>query len=76
MDTGLRKVTELLRLQVEHINFDDSPVFFNIGSKDIEVLPNHLLVVRGATKRAVLGLPILTPFARLYHPITFAAGPR
>ena len=51
IDTGMRKVTELLRLQVEHINFGDSPVFFSIGSKDVEVLPNHLLVVKSKNKR-------------------------
>ena len=51
VDTGMRKVTELLRLQIEHINFGDSPVFFGIGSKDVEVLPNHLLVVKSKNKR-------------------------
>lgn len=51
VDTGMRKVTELLRLQVEHCNFGDSAVFFNIGGKDVEVLPNHLLVVKGKNKR-------------------------
>lgn len=39
IDTGMRKVTELLRLQIEHVNLGDSPVFFNIGSKDVELLP-------------------------------------
>lgn len=51
VDTGMRKVTELLRLQIEHVNFGESPLFFNIGGKDVEVRPNHLLVVKSKNKR-------------------------
>lgn len=51
VDTGMRKTTELLRLQIEHCNFGDSPVFFNISGKDVEVLPDHLLVVKSKNKR-------------------------
>jgi len=39
VDTGMRKTTELLRLRIEHVNFGDSPAFFNISGKDVEVLP-------------------------------------
>jgi len=51
VDTGMRKTTELLRLQIEHINFGDSPVFFNINGKDVEVLPDHLLVIKSKNKK-------------------------
>ena len=51
LDTGMRKVTELLRLRVEHVNFGDAPVFFNISGRDVEVPPGHLLVVKSKNKR-------------------------
>lgn len=51
VDTGMRKTTDLLRLQIEHVNFGDSPVFFNINGKDVEVMPNHLLVVKSKNKK-------------------------
>ena len=51
VDTGMRKTTELLRLQIEHVNFSDSPFFFNINGKDVEVLPDHLLVVKSKNKK-------------------------
>jgi integrase len=31
IDTGMRKISELLRLRVEHCNFGGAPVFFNIN---------------------------------------------
>lgn len=51
VDTGMRKTAELLRLQIEHVNFSDSPVFFNINGKDVEVLPDHLLVIKSKNKQ-------------------------
>ena len=51
VDTGMREITELLSLLIEHCNFGDSPVFFNIRGRDVEVLPGHLLVVKSKNKR-------------------------
>ena len=51
VDTGMREITELLSLRIEHSNFGDSPVFFNIRGRDVEVLPGHLLVVKSKNKR-------------------------
>jgi integrase len=51
IDTGMRVNSELLRLQIEHCNFGVSPMFFNINGRDIEVKPNHLLVVKSKNKR-------------------------
>lgn len=48
---GMREMTELLSLQIEHVNFGDSPVFFNTGSKDVEVLSERLLVVKSKNKK-------------------------
>ncbi|MEA2176638.1 MAG: hypothetical protein QOD00_4230 [Blastocatellia bacterium] len=51
IDTGMRVNSELLSLQVEHCNFGSSPMFFNISGRDIEVLPDHLLVVKSKNRR-------------------------
>jgi len=45
LDTGLRK-GELCRLEVGHVNLSQTPRFFMIGNKRIEVMPNELLVTR------------------------------
>jgi integrase len=49
--TGMRKISELLRLRVEHCNFGAVPVFFNINGRDVEVLPDHLLVEKSENRR-------------------------
>jgi integrase len=51
IDTGMRKITELLGLRIEHCNFGDNPVFFNINGRDIEVRPNHVLVEKTKNKK-------------------------
>jgi integrase len=51
IDTGMRKISELLRLRIEHCNFGDAPVFFNINGRDVEVLPGHLLVEKSKNRR-------------------------
>lgn len=51
IDTGMRVNSELLRLQIGHCNFGDSSIFFNINGRDVEVRPNHLLVVKSKNKR-------------------------
>jgi integrase len=50
IDTGMRVNSELLRLQIEHCNFGDASVFFNINGRDVEVKPNHLLVIKSKNK--------------------------
>ena len=50
VDTGMREITELLSLRIEHVNFGEAPVFFNIKGKDVEVVPDHLLVVKSKNK--------------------------
>jgi integrase len=51
IDTGMRKVTELLRLRVEHCNFGEHPIFFNIGGRDVEVRPDHLIVEKSKNRK-------------------------
>jgi integrase len=51
IDTGMRKISELLRLRVEHCNFGGVPVFFNINGRDVEILPDHLLVEKSKNRR-------------------------
>lgn len=51
IDTGMRKITELLRLRIEHCNFGTVPVFFNINGRDVEVRPDHLLVEKSKNRR-------------------------
>ena len=83
VDTGMRKTTELLRLRIEHVNFGDSPIFFNINGKDVETLPGHLLVVGSKNKRprtipmtarvrSDYGVPTSTDIYRGSQPATFA----
>ena len=40
--TGLRK-SELLRLEVEHINFSDVPRFHKVNGRDVEIPPKLAL---------------------------------
>ncbi len=47
---GLRKA-ELLQLKPEHINLSSLPVFYAVNGREIEVLPNWLLVVRSKNKK-------------------------
>jgi integrase len=48
--TGLRK-SELLRLEVEHLNFSDVPRFHKVNGRDVEIPPNWLLVVRSKNRK-------------------------
>jgi integrase len=47
---GLRKA-ELLQLKPEHINLSSLPVFYAVNGREIDILPNWLLVVRSKTKK-------------------------
>jgi integrase len=47
---GLRKA-ELLQLKAEHINFGSLPVFYPVNGREVEILPNWLLVVRSKNKK-------------------------
>lgn len=51
IDTGMRKITELLRLRIEHCNFGSASIFFNINGRDVEVRPSHLLVEKSKNKK-------------------------
>ncbi len=44
LGTGMRKA-ELLGLRFDHINFGDLPVFHPVNGREVEILPNCLLVV-------------------------------
>ncbi|HEX8139451.1 MAG TPA: tyrosine-type recombinase/integrase [Pyrinomonadaceae bacterium] len=46
IDTGMRKISELLSLLIEHCNFGHKAIFININGRDVELRPNHLLVVK------------------------------
>ena len=43
----MRKVIELLKLKVGHLNFSSNPVFFPIRGGSAEIPPNWLIVVQG-----------------------------
>jgi integrase len=47
----MRKITELLRLRIEHCNFSGTSIFFNINGRDVEVRPDHLLVEKSKNKK-------------------------
>jgi integrase len=48
--TGLRK-SELLRLKVEHVNFTSLPIFYSVNDKEVEILPNWMLVAKSKNKK-------------------------
>jgi len=47
LGTGMRKVIELLKLEVGHLNFSSHPMFFPVRGGSAEVPPNWLIVVKG-----------------------------
>jgi integrase len=51
LGTGMRKVIELLKLKVGHLNFSSRPVFFPIRGGSAEVPPNWLIVVKGKGRK-------------------------
>lgn len=51
LGTGMRKVIELLKLKVGHLNFSSHPVFFPIRGGSAEIPPNWLIVVQGKGKK-------------------------
>lgn len=44
LGTGMRKVIELLKLKVGHVNFSSRPVFYPIRGGSAEIPPNWLIV--------------------------------
>lgn len=50
LGTGMRK-SEQLRLKVEHINFGNIPVFYPVNGREVEILPNWLLIPESKNKR-------------------------
>lgn len=46
IDTGLRVYSELLMLEVQHVNLSSESRFFQVGGRDIELRPGHLLVAK------------------------------
>lgn len=50
LGTGLRK-SELIGLKVEHVNFGSVPIFYPVNGRDVEVLPNWLLVVKSKNRK-------------------------
>ena len=51
LGTGVRKVIELLKLKVGHLNFSSHPVFFPIRGGSAEIPPNWLIVVQGKGRK-------------------------
>ena len=47
--TGLRK-SELLRLEVGHVNFGNASKFCAVNGRDVEIPPNWLLVVKSKNR--------------------------
>jgi len=47
LGTGMRKVIELLKLKVGHLNFSSRPVFYPVRGGSAEIPPNWLIVVKG-----------------------------
>jgi integrase len=48
--TGLRK-SELLRLEVKHVNFGKASTFCAVNGRDVEIPPNWLLVVKSKNRK-------------------------
>lgn len=44
LGTGVRKITELLELRIENVNFSGLLVFRPANGRDVEVRPNWLLL--------------------------------
>lgn len=51
IDTGLRIYSELLKLEIQHVNLTNESRFFQVNGKDIELRPNHLLVVKSKSRK-------------------------
>jgi integrase len=51
LGTGMRKVIELLKLKIGHLNFSSRPVFHPIRGGSAEIPPNWLIVVQGKGKK-------------------------
>ena len=47
LGTGMRKLIELLKLKVGHLNFSSRPIFHPIRGGSAEIPPNWLIVVQG-----------------------------
>jgi integrase len=50
LGTGMRK-SEQLRMRVEHINFGSVPVFYPVHGKEIQILPNWMIVADSKSKK-------------------------
>jgi integrase len=50
LETGLRK-REQLSLKVGHINFSNLPAFYPVNGKEVEILPDWLLVTESKSQR-------------------------
>src|SRR6266496_845272 len=48
--TGLRK-SELLRIEVDHVNFGNASKFHAVNGRDVEIHPNWLLVVKSKNRK-------------------------
>jgi integrase len=44
LGTGVRKITELLQLRIENVNFSGLSIFRRANGRDVEVRPRFLLV--------------------------------
>ncbi len=51
LGTGVRKITELLQLRIENVNFSGLSVFRRANGRDVEVRPNWFLLVDTKGKR-------------------------
>jgi integrase len=51
IDAGLRIYSELFKLEVPHCNFGKESLFFKINGRDVEVQPNHLLIIKSKNKK-------------------------
>jgi len=45
LGTGVRKITELLQLRIENVNFSSLSIFRPANGRDVEVRPNWFLLV-------------------------------
>ncbi|MFN2513397.1 MAG: tyrosine-type recombinase/integrase [Pyrinomonadaceae bacterium] len=51
LGTGIRKVSELLKLRIGNINFGALPIFRSAGGNEVEILPNWFLLADTKNKR-------------------------
>src|SRR6266403_2075394 len=70
LGTGVRKITELLGLRIENVNFTGLAIFRRANGRDVEVRPNWFLLVdtkgKGPRHRLIpMNAPVRTALSKV-----------